>query len=220
MEAAQFIQKFRFNEDEVAYFKAKILKMKKDWETRQEDDTRNLNMKLGQIKDRLNRLTDAYLDTALDKEMFEARKKSLLIDQKATEANLANLARDGRTAPTKLDKFLELAGNAGLSHAIALPEERRDMIKIFTSNRFVNGKNVDFKPSLSFQEIVNRPNFDYCDAQQDIPRTWDKILDNLASLSIQDLLPDLSFIENIGKPKNVTDPMDDRDDSSVVVKSE
>jgi DNA invertase Pin-like site-specific DNA recombinase len=219
MEAAQFIQKFRFNEDEVAYFKAKILKMKKDWETRQEDDTRNLNMKLGQIKDRLNRLTDAYLDAALDKEMFEARKKSLLIDQKATEANLANLVRDGRAAPTKLDKFLELAGNAGLSHAIALPEERRDMIKIFTSNRFVNGKKVDFKPSLSFQEIVNRPNFDYCDQRQDIPRTWDKILDTLAALNSQDLLPDLSLIADVAKRRDVTDPMKDgRDDGSAKAK--
>jgi hypothetical protein len=176
-------------------------------------------MKLGQIKDRLNRLTDAYLDAALDKEIFEARKKSLLIDQKSTEANLANLARTGSATPTKLDKFLELAGSAGLSHAIALPEERRDMVKIFTSNRFANGKKVDFKPSLPFQEIVNRPNFDYCDQRQDIPRTWDKILDTLAALNSQDLLPDLSLIADVSKRRDVTDPMKDgRDDGSAVEK--
>jgi len=218
MEATQFFQKFRFNENEVAYFKAKILKMKRDWETRQKDDTRNLNMKLGQIKDRLNRLTDAYLDEALDKEMFEARKKSLLIDQKALDENLANLARNGNATPTKLEKFLELAGNAGLSHAIALPEERRDMVKIFSSNRLVNGKKIDFKPSLPFQEIVNRPNHDYCDPQQDIPRTWDKILDTLTALNSQGLLPDLSFITEVGKREGATDPMrDGRDDGSAGV---
>jgi site-specific DNA recombinase len=218
-EAARFIQKFRFNENEVAYFKAKILKMKKDWQTRQEDDTRNLNVKLGQIKDRLNRLTDAYLDGALDKEMFEARKTNLLIDQKTTEANLANLARNGSATPTQLEKFLEQAGKAELSHAIALPEERRDMVKIFTSNRFVNGKNVDFKPSLSFQEIVNRPNFDYCDQRQDIPRTWDKILDALAALNSQDLLPDLSVIADVGKRRDATNPVKDgQDDGSAEVK--
>jgi hypothetical protein len=121
--------------------------------------------------------------------------------------------------PTKLEKFLELAGNAGLSHAIAFPEERRDMVKIFTSNRLANGKKVDFKPSLPFQEIVNRPNYDYCDQRQDIPRTWDKILDTLAALNSQDLLPDLSLIADVGKRKGATDPMKDgRDDSSAEVK--
>jgi DNA invertase Pin-like site-specific DNA recombinase len=194
MEVARFFQKFRFNEQEVEYFKAKILKLKTTWATQQEYETRNLNVKLGQIKDRLNRLTDAYLDEALDKMMFEERKKSLLIDQKATEANLANLVRNGNATPTRLDNFLELAGNAGLSHAIALPEERRDMVNIFTSNRLVDGKKIDLKPSLPFQEIANRPQFNYCDPKQDIPRTWDHILDVLTTLNIQGLLPDLSAI--------------------------
>ena len=130
---------------------------------------------------------------------------------------MADLDRNGRAAPTKLDKFLELAGNAALSHAIALPEERRDMIKIFTSNRFVNGKKVDFKPSLSFQEIVNRPNFDYCDQQQDIPRTWDHILDVLSALNSEGLLPDLSSLSGLGRRVDATDPMDGQDDGSAVV---
>jgi len=216
MEMAQFFQKFRFDEKEVAYFKAKILKLKATWETQQEDETRNLNIKLGQIKDRLNRLTDAYLDQALDKMMFEERKKGLLIDQKATEANLANLARNGNATPTKLEKFLELAGNAGLSHVIALPEERRDMVNIFTSNRLVDGKKIDLKPSLPFQEIVNRPQLAYCDQRQDIPRTWDKILDTLTALNIQGLLPDLSSLSGLQQGAAVIRPLKDgRDDGSV-----
>jgi len=206
-EATRFFQKFCFNEEEVAYFRAKILKLKTTWVAQQENDTRNLNVKLGQIKDRLNRLTDAYLDNSLDKEMFEARKKSLLIDQKATAANLVNLARNGSTTPTTLEKFLEQVAKAELSHNIALPEERRDMVKIFTSNRFVDRKNVDFKPSLPFQEIVNRPQFTYCDLNQDIPRTWDKILDTLAALNSQELLPDLSFVTDVGKIPKPDDPI-------------
>jgi hypothetical protein len=132
---------------------------------------------------------------------------------------MANLARNGRATPTKLEQFLELAGKAELSHAIALPEERRDMLKIFTSNRWVEGKNVDFKPSLPFQEIVNRPELTCCDQQQDIPRTWDRIFDTLAALNSQDLLPDLSFINDVGKHPIVADPvMDGRDDGSAIVK--
>jgi DNA invertase Pin-like site-specific DNA recombinase len=210
-EAARFFQKLRFNENEIAYFRAKILRLKMTWGVQQENDTRNLNVKLGQIKDRLNRLTDAYLDQALDKAMFEARKNSLLIDQKTTEANLANLARNGSATPTKLEKFLELAGSAGLSHAVALPEERRDMVKIFTSNRWVAGKNIDFKPSLPFQEIINRPELTCCDLEQDIPRTWDKIIDTLAALNSEGLLPDLSTIPAFSRPGRAADPILDRE---------
>jgi DNA invertase Pin-like site-specific DNA recombinase len=209
MEVARFFQKFNFNEKEVEYFKSKILKLKTTWATQQEDEARNLNVKLGQIKDRLNRLTDAYLDQALDKTMFEERKKNLLIDQKAAEANLANLARNGSATPNRLENFLELAGNAGLSHAVAFPEERRDMVNIFTSNRLVNGKKIDLKPSLPFQEIANRPNYDYCDQRQDIPRTWDKILDTLTVLNTEGLLPDLSSLSGLKNRGDVTNLMKD-----------
>jgi DNA invertase Pin-like site-specific DNA recombinase len=218
MEVAGFFQKFHFNEKEVEYFKAKILKLKKTWATQQEDETRNLNIKLGQIKDRLNCLTDAYLDGVLDKMMFEERKKSLLMDQKATEENLANLVRSGNATPTRLQQFLELAGNAELSHAVALPEERRDMVNIFTSNRLVGEKKIDLKPSLPFQEIANRPQFGYCSQQQDIPRIWDRILGTLTALNTQGLLPDLSFLSRLTHRGDVADPdKEDQGDGSVVV---
>jgi site-specific DNA recombinase len=201
-EVARFFQQFRFNEQEVEYAKAKILELRKTWATRQEDDTRNLNVKLGQIKDRLNRLTDAYLDQALDKAMFEERKKNLLLEQKTVEENLANLIRNRGSSPDKIEKFLELAGNAWLSHKSAFPEERREMVNIFTSNRLVDGKKIDLKPSLPFQEIANRPQFTYCDQRQDIPRTWDRILDVLTTLNMQGLLPDLSAIAGFQKKRD------------------
>src|ERR1017187_9203938 len=43
MEVTLYFEKFHFNEKEVEYFKAKILKLKKTWATQQEDETRNLN---------------------------------------------------------------------------------------------------------------------------------------------------------------------------------
>jgi hypothetical protein len=75
------------------------------------------------------------------------------------------------------------------------------------------------KPSIPFQEIANRLKIDCCDQQQDIPRTWDKILDALISLNSQGLLPDLSLIADFAKREEVTDPeTDGPDDGSAVVK--
>jgi hypothetical protein len=177
--------------------------MRTTWATRQEDETRNLNVKLGQIKDRLNRLTDAYLDQALDKAMFEARKTSLLLEQKTVEENLRNMEREKAKSPDEIDKFLELAGDAWLSHKKGLPEERREMVNIFTSNRLVDARKLDLTASIPFREIINRPDFTCCAQQQGIPRTWDKILDELATLNTQGLLPDLSLIAGLRHHDNI-----------------
>jgi hypothetical protein len=131
---------------------------------------------------------------------------------------LANLARDGNATPTKLENFLELAGNAGLSHALAFPEERREMVSIFTSNRLVDGKKINLKPSLPFHDIANRPQFNHCDPEQAIPRTWDKIFDTLTALNTQGLLPDLSSLSGFQHRADATDPIkDDQDDGIALV---
>jgi len=81
-----------------------------------------------------------------------------------------------------------------LSHEKAFPEEKREMFKIFTSNRQLDRKNLNLKPSIPFQEIADRFKNPHCDPHQDIPRTWDRILRVLAKLSFVGQLPDLSTI--------------------------
>jgi hypothetical protein len=58
----------------------------------------------------------------------------------------------------------------------------------------------------------------YCDQRQDIPRTWDKILDSLTALNTQGLLPDLSSLSGFGHRGDGDDPVKDgQGDGSVVV---
>jgi DNA invertase Pin-like site-specific DNA recombinase len=194
MDVLRFLHQIKFNEDEQKYFKSRLLKQKGNWASRQEAEAKILNLQLNQVRDRLNRLTDAYLDQTLDKSMFEERKKSLLLEQKSIEEKLTNLMRNKGSTPNELENFLELAGNAWLSHQLLIPQDCRQMLKMFTSNRLVNGKKLELAPSLAFQEIVNRHKTETCCLERDIPRTWDKILDTLATLNSQGLLPDLSFL--------------------------
>jgi hypothetical protein len=69
------------------------------------------------------------------------------------------------------------------------------------------------------QGLINRFKNDDCGPERDIPRTWDNILDTLAALNSQDLLPDLSLIDDVSKRQAVTDSIKDgRDDDSAVMK--
>src|SRR5581483_11557818 len=123
-----------FSEEEKRYFRARIAKLKETWATQRENEVQSMKLQLDQIKDRKNRLTDAYLDQALDKEAFEERKRSLIVEQQMIEESLSQLSHGGR-GPDRIEKFLELAANAPLSHRTALPEEKRDMVNFLTSNR-------------------------------------------------------------------------------------
>src|ERR1035437_9691843 len=209
-EVSEFFEQIRFDDREREYYKARILTLRTTWASRQEEETKNLNLKFSQLKDRLNRLTDAYLDQALDKTMFENRKQSLLLEQKTVEENLVNLTRKHGSSPDQLEIFLELAGNAWLSHQLAVPQDAREMLSIFTSNRQADGQKIALKPSLAFQEIANRPKIQDGAPERAIPRTWDKILDTLAALNTQGLLPDLSVISGfLHRDDDATNPKDD-----------
>jgi hypothetical protein len=208
-EVAQFFQRMQYDDREIEYYRARIETLKITWASRQEEEAKTLNLQQSQIKDRLNRLTDAYLDQALDKTMFEERKKSLLLEQKAIEEKQMNLTRQNGSSPAKLGIFLELAGNAWLSHQLATPADAREILKIFTSNREVAGKKIDLKPSPVFQEIANRPKIESCAPERAIPRTWDKILDTLAALNSRGELPDLSALAGFQHHGDATNPMKD-----------
>jgi site-specific DNA recombinase len=193
-EIVKLLRLLRFSGTETKYIRARIMTLREKWANQTADEIRNLNIRLGQVKDRLNRLTDAYLDQALDRTMFEERKKSLLVEQKTVEEQLTNLSRPDSPTPDRLEKFLELAGNAWLSYDMAFPEEKREMVNILTSKRQVERKKLDLKPSFPLEEIANRSKNIGCDQQQAIPRIWDRLLDILTKLNVAGQLPALPAI--------------------------
>lgn len=71
------LRRIEFSQEEKDYFRAKILTMKQDWGEERAQAIQNLELRKGQLQDRQDRLTDAYLDKLLDKETFEQRKNSV-----------------------------------------------------------------------------------------------------------------------------------------------
>jgi len=59
---------------------------------------------------------------------------------------------------------------------MGFPEEKRDLLKIVTSNRLVDSKNVGIELNLPFNEVANRFQKSNGAPYRDIPRTWDKLV--------------------------------------------
>ena len=129
----------------------------------------------GQIRDRLNRLTDALLDGLIEKEVFAQKRAALLLDQ--------NEAIQSQPRTTSLldraEEFLELAKDPCLLYELAFPDEKRELLLATTSNRTVDQENGSVELSEPFRSIVAQKDVLYCGPRPDGPRTAKVIVDFL-----------------------------------------
>jgi site-specific DNA recombinase len=117
----------RFAEDEKQILLEVFEEVRGDLLRQWDAETNALRLRKSQIRERMDRLTDAYLDQVIDKESFESRKSSLLMEEKALEENLG---QPKQAIAERLSKFLELAMNAPVLYETAIPEEKRELLHV------------------------------------------------------------------------------------------
>jgi site-specific DNA recombinase len=169
----------QFNEEEKSYLAKKIAWLTEHWEQEQASVVNALQLRLRKLTERLARLTDAYLDGVIEKDLFEERKSALLMERKDIEENLAQAKEGKQSVADRLAEFLELAGSAYIEYKIGLPEEKRDLLKVVTSNRSVAGKKLELTLSLPFNEMANRYQNSNSTPGREIARTLDTLIEKL-----------------------------------------
>jgi len=175
----QTFSPLQFSVEERMYINQNITQIKEEWRSQEQAQLNALQLRLGQTNDRLARLTDAYLDQMIDRDIFESRKSSLLMEQKDTEEAISSLKTGDQFSPNRLADFLELSGSAYYKYKSGLCEEKRDLLRIATSNRLAEGKSVDLTLSLPFYEVANRFQYSNGGPYRDIPRTVNRLLGKL-----------------------------------------
>ncbi|MBS1983502.1 MAG: recombinase family protein [Bdellovibrionales bacterium] len=130
-----------------------------------------LTLQAAKLDDRLIRLTDAYLDQAIDKEMFERRKQALLAEQAELRDQLAGLSSDDLPI-NRAFNYLELGDAAYSGYVTASPAERRSLVQSVTSNFTLSRKEPAFTLLSPYQEIANCRKLELCADVRAIPRTY------------------------------------------------
>jgi site-specific DNA recombinase len=171
-----------FADEERRYIEQTLRKMRSEDARHREDAVKALQLGLGQIEERLNRLTDAYIDRLVEKDVFEGRKNALLVERKGTEEKLQQWSGGRRSVSEELANFLERAGGAYSAYKVGNVPEKRDLVDSLTSNRLVMGKTLEISLALPFQEVANRFQNTNGAPRRDIHRTWRPLLARLLSL--------------------------------------
>jgi len=128
-------------------------------------------LRQSQISDQLNRLTDLYVEGALEKGVFEERRVALLV----TQDELVTETSSGNTPNVKMrmrvTEFFELLESFAASQKIATDAEKVKLLKSVTSNRMACPENVEFKPRKPWQHVQNYNKVMCCGVERTSLRT-------------------------------------------------
>lgn len=168
-----------FNPEEQAYLTTRIAELKERWVHDKDQELSNLKVKVQQVSERLTRLTDAYLDQAIERDLFEEHKATLLFERQAITERFKELSENRTSVPEELQKFIELAGDAYSLYQMALPDKKRRLLKMLTSNFSCREKTLDFAFKEPFREVARREKSASGGPPKAVGRTLDDLLEFL-----------------------------------------
>lgn len=145
-----------FTDREKRYLGRKLETLRGSSAKLEEKKTQILQCREGQLRSRLGRLTDAFVDGVVDKATYEERKADLLMERQGTADELQRLAERPNALSEDLQRLLKLASGALLSYEKATVDERRDLLRNTTSNRLINGRDVSIELRMPLRLIAQR----------------------------------------------------------------
>jgi site-specific DNA recombinase len=146
----------RLDNEEIQYAEAWVQNARLKRDALRAQEIQMCKIQLEHCRARLNRLTDAFLDGSVERELFDERKAALLLEQQGLKERLADMEHMNQDALVQLGEFLELAKSAKMAYKLASPEKKRDLAKKLTSNLTVMAKNVDIELKKPCRLIAER----------------------------------------------------------------
>jgi len=143
--------------------------------TSSKDDTRQDNfskLKLEKINSRLSGLTDLLLDSAISKEEHKKKRNDLLIEQARIEQTAASVELNKHKMQERLRPILEPQNLFTTEEKTPFLAKNREIIKSFTSNLLLRGRNVELELKKPFDELGKYGGVYECRGLPDDPRTF------------------------------------------------
>ncbi|HLJ27900.1 MAG TPA: recombinase family protein [Candidatus Angelobacter sp.] len=149
----------QFMEEEKQDWREQLKEMGHDFDSskRQLEDV--LRADLERTAQQSERLLEAYLDGALEKEVFEQKKTALAIKRREIEKQLRDKDEFLGQKIRSVENFLELAGDAYLLYKNASKEKKRELLENLTSNRSVKQKNIEITLNPAALAVAGRPKY-------------------------------------------------------------
>jgi len=174
---------FSFTDDEIEDMRAMLRETIAERHGHATEQARARALRLKTIEGRLARLLDAFLDGTIDKPVYEAKKRDLLVEQRLIAETATDRAR-GRS-DTGAEK-LELLTSLSLSYQMGTPDEKREMLKLTTSNLWAREKYVGVELHSPYREVADLLLIRFGEPSCNRPRTRRERLKRLVEIVAED----------------------------------
>ena len=105
-----------------------------------------LTVQIDQTKERLSRLADAFIDRHIDELTFHGKQEAAHLELRRLEEQHAG-AQDAGAQLGNAMKFLELVRSIAALYGTSKPADKRIIVDLATSNRWLDRKDVVLEPS-------------------------------------------------------------------------
>ena len=144
----------RFTDKETRFFRHKITAMYETNQSFAEAQNKALKLQQEQVRVRLSKLTDAYLDGTIEQPIYLDKKNGYVVEEQEIKERMAAINQNLPHIREQIEQFLELVNNAYLSYKLANSREKQELAKIATSNLIVKDKKVLVKLRFPFELLV------------------------------------------------------------------
>jgi hypothetical protein len=172
-------QNLTLSTEELSYIEEWLSWARANQQTRIGERLEATRLQLAKIRERLARLTDAYLDGTIDKVLHSERRAQLLVDENSLKRQLHDLENGTDESVEALQKFFELVKSASMLYKLAVPAEKRIVVKKLTSNLSLGPVNPVITLRKEAQMIADRPKLLNGGPNRGVLRTWDRLLQKL-----------------------------------------
>ena len=152
-EVRKTIRPLQLRPNEIEQVSLLAARLKKGNEGRKEQKKKAVKLRYDSCQSRLDRLTDAYIDNDIEKDIYLNRKASVLSEMKKIEEEMANLDNPRDSDVHRVTEKLELLKSLYLSYIKGSNDQKRNTVKMVSSNRMISGKNVLIELKSPFKEL-------------------------------------------------------------------
>ncbi|MBK8245090.1 MAG: recombinase family protein [Saprospiraceae bacterium] len=147
-----------------------LLNAQNNWSEVHTGIEESLNMQHSKISQKLDKLTDAYIESVIDQIQFEEKKEKILLESKAININRGNILGEKELIFKKAKNYIELAKSLTKTYSIGIHEEKKKLLNIITSKLSINQKKLMITIRSPFYEMAKRYNFIDGDPTRYTPR--------------------------------------------------
>jgi len=174
------------------------LESKGDWLQTQEKISESNKLQIHQLEIKEQKLVDMYLEDAIGKEKYQAKRERLLIELEETKSRQSQFSESKDSFFKNIENLLELCKNPLKTYDSGIQEEKKEMLEIITSNLTVDQRKVGFTMVSPYLELSNRGLLVVCPLKRDTQRKqYSKIV--YIDKRTSSIIPKAMNKEQIGK---------------------